>query len=62
MGRQEARGRLDGRRVVSYYDRAGIESGRAAVRGREIAWLEDPIDINDMTMSVTWRPHLVEIE
>jgi membrane-bound lytic murein transglycosylase A len=42
---KQLRGRLEGRRVVSYYDRAGIESGRAAVRGREIAWLEDPIEL-----------------
>ena len=42
---KQLRGRLDGRRVVSYYDRAGIESGKAAVRGREIAWLEDPIEL-----------------
>ena len=39
------RGRLDGRRVVPYYDRAQIESGKAAVRGREIAWVDDPIDL-----------------
>ena len=39
------RGRLEGRRVVPYYDRAGIEQGRAAVAGREIAWVDDPVDL-----------------
>lgn len=39
------RGRLDGRRVVPYHDRAAIESGKAPVRGREIAWVEDPIEL-----------------
>lgn len=39
------RGRLDGRRVVPYYDRAQIEDGKAAVRGKEIAWVDDPIDL-----------------
>jgi membrane-bound lytic murein transglycosylase A len=39
------RGRLEGRRVVPYYDRAQIESGKAAVRGREIAWVADPIEL-----------------
>jgi membrane-bound lytic murein transglycosylase A len=39
------RGRLEGRRVVAYYDRAGIEAGKAAVQGREIAWLDDPIEL-----------------
>ena len=31
------RGRLDGQRVVPYYDRAQIEQGRAALAGKEIA-------------------------
>jgi membrane-bound lytic murein transglycosylase A len=39
------RGRLDGRRVVPYYDREQIESGKAPVRGREIAWVDDAIDL-----------------
>jgi len=37
--------RLEGRRVVPYYDRAQIESGRAPVRGREIAWVEDAVEL-----------------
>ena len=39
------RGRLDGRRVVPYYDREQIELGRAPVAGKEIAWVEDPIEL-----------------
>lgn len=39
------RGRLDGRRIVPYYDRAQIEQGRAAVSGREIAWVDDAIEL-----------------
>jgi len=42
---QTMRGRLEGRRIVPYYDRAQIEGGKAAVRGREIAWVDDPIDL-----------------
>ncbi|HEX6007210.1 MAG TPA: MltA domain-containing protein, partial [Burkholderiales bacterium] len=42
---KQLRGRLDGRRIVPYYDRAGIEGGLAPVRGREIAWVEDPIEL-----------------
>lgn len=41
----QLRGRLDGRRVVPYYDRAQIEQGRAATAGREIAWVDDPIEL-----------------
>lgn len=39
------RGRVDAGRVVPYYDRAQIENGEAPVRGREIAWVDDPIDL-----------------
>lgn len=39
------RGRLDGRRVVPYYDRAAIENGKAPLQGREIAWVEDPVEL-----------------
>lgn len=39
------RGRLDGRRVVPYYDRAQLAEGRGALAGREIAWVEDPIEL-----------------
>ena len=39
------RGRLEGRRVVPYYDRAQIGQGRAALSGREIAWVDDAIEL-----------------
>ncbi len=39
------RGRLDGRRIVPYYDRAQIEQGRGALAGREIVWVEDAIEL-----------------
>lgn len=39
------RGRLDGRRIVPYFDRAQIENGQAPVRGKEIAWVDDPIEL-----------------
>lgn len=39
------RGRLEGQRLVPYYDRAEIESGRAALAGHEIAWVEDPVEL-----------------
>jgi membrane-bound lytic murein transglycosylase A len=39
------RGRLDGRRIVPYYDRAQIELGHAALAGREIAWVDDAIEL-----------------
>jgi len=38
------RGRLDGKRVVPYYTRAEIARGAARVEGKEIAWVDDPIE------------------
>ena len=38
------RGRLDGRRVVPYWSRAEIERGLASVSGKELLWVDDPID------------------
>ena len=42
---QRLRGRIEGNRVIPYYDRAGIESGRAPVTGREILYVDDAIDL-----------------
>ncbi len=39
------RGRIEGRRVVPYHDRAQIENGAAPLRGKEIAWVDDPVDL-----------------
>ncbi|MDD3530477.1 MAG: murein transglycosylase A [Gallionellaceae bacterium] len=39
------RGRLDGNRVVPYFTRGDIEAGRAPTPGREIAWVDDPVEL-----------------
>jgi membrane-bound lytic murein transglycosylase A len=39
------RGRLQGNKIVPYYSRADIESGKAPLRGREIAWVADPVEL-----------------
>jgi membrane-bound lytic murein transglycosylase A len=39
------RGRLEGRRIVPYYDRAQIESGAAPLRGKELLWVDDPVEL-----------------
>jgi len=38
------RGRLEGRRVVPYYDRAAID-GEHAPEGKELFWVDDEIDL-----------------
>jgi membrane-bound lytic murein transglycosylase A len=39
------RGRVEGRRVVPYYSRAQIEQGTAQVAGKEIVWVDDPVEL-----------------
>lgn len=39
------RGRLQGNKVLPYYSRADIETGRTPIKGREIAWVADPIEL-----------------
>jgi membrane-bound lytic murein transglycosylase A len=39
------RGRIDGNRVVPYLDRGDIEGGNEPLKGLEIAWVEDPIEL-----------------
>lgn len=39
------RGRIQGKRVVPYYNRAEINDGRAVLQGRELFWVEDAVDL-----------------
>jgi membrane-bound lytic murein transglycosylase A len=39
------RGRLEGNRVVPYFSRGDIDSDPALLKGLEIAWVDDPIDV-----------------
>jgi membrane-bound lytic murein transglycosylase A len=39
------RGRLDGRRVVPYWQRADIEAGKAAVLNHELVWTDDAVEL-----------------
>jgi peptidoglycan lytic transglycosylase A len=39
------RGRLEGKHLVPYYTRADIENGRARLKGREILWVDDSLDL-----------------
>ncbi len=42
---QRVRGRLDGKRVVPYYSRGEIDGPQAPLRGREILWVDDPVQL-----------------
>lgn len=39
------RGRLQGNKVVPYWSREEIETGAAPVRGKELAWVDDPVEL-----------------
>ncbi len=39
------RGRIVGNKLVPYPDRADIEHGEPALRGLEIAWIDDPVEV-----------------
>jgi membrane-bound lytic murein transglycosylase A len=39
------RGRLDGRRVVPYWSRTEIDTGLASTAGKELFWVEDPVEL-----------------
>ncbi len=41
---RRVRGRIDGRRVVPYFTRGEIDGGQARTEGRELLWVDDPID------------------
>jgi membrane-bound lytic murein transglycosylase A len=40
------RGRLDGNRLVPYLDRAAIDSERRPLKGLELAWVDDPVELH----------------
>ncbi len=42
---RKIRGRVDGARLVPYYDRAAIDGGALAGRNLEIAWAADPVEL-----------------
>jgi len=45
MKNMRLRGRIEGRRVVPYFNRAQIENGSAPVTGTELVWVADAVDL-----------------
>ncbi|MCC6916677.1 MAG: MltA domain-containing protein [Nitrosomonas sp.] len=44
-GQTSLRGRLQGRKIVSYYTRAEIENNRNLLKGKELLWVEDEVEL-----------------
>jgi membrane-bound lytic murein transglycosylase A len=45
LGDYRLRGRIEGRRVVPYWNREDIDSGKATMAGRELFWVEDAVEL-----------------
>jgi membrane-bound lytic murein transglycosylase A len=45
LNHKRLRGRIEGNRVVPYYSRADIDGDAKLLEGREIAWVDDPVDV-----------------
>lgn len=45
LGSYRLRGRVEGRRVVPYYTRAELDQGVDAVDGKELFWVDDPVEL-----------------
>ena len=52
------RGRIEGKRVVPYFNRAQIENGAAPVAGKEILWVEDAVELFFMQIQGSGRVKL----
>ena len=54
------RGRLEGARLVPYYTRAEIEAGRAPLAGREVLWVDDPVELFFLQVQGSGRVRLTD--
>ncbi len=45
LGNYRLRGRVEGRRVVPYYTRAEMDQGVDALAGKELFWVDDPVEL-----------------
>jgi membrane-bound lytic murein transglycosylase A len=57
---QRVRGRLEGKRVVPYWPRADIESGKAPVAGKELVFVDDPVEAFFLQIQGSGRVQLAE--
>ncbi|MGC2165110.1 MAG: MltA domain-containing protein [Gallionella sp.] len=54
------RGRLQGKRVVPYFDRADIDSGKAPLQGRELFWVDNAVDLFFLQIQGSGRIELAD--
>jgi membrane-bound lytic murein transglycosylase A len=54
------RGRVEGKRVVPYWPRADIDSGKANVGGKELVYVDDPVEAFFLQIQGSGRVRLAE--
>jgi len=57
---KRVRGRLEGKRVVPYWPRADIETGKAAIAGKELVFVDDPVEAFFLQIQGSGRVQLAE--
>ena len=57
---KRVRARLDGRRVVPYWDRAEIDAGKADTAGKAIVYVSDPVDAFFLQIQGSGRVQLAD--
>ncbi|HQS56735.1 MAG: transglycosylase [Gallionellales bacterium 35-53-114] len=57
---QRLRGRLSGKKVVPYFKRAEIDAGTDALRGRELFWVENAVELFFLQIQGSGRIELVD--
>ena len=57
---QRLRGRLSGKKVVPYYKRAEIEAGAESLKGRELFWVENPVELFFLQIQGSGRIELAD--
>lgn len=62
LGDYRLRGRLDGRRVIPYYERAEIDAGLADVADKELFWVADPVELFFLHIQGSGRMRLADGE
>jgi membrane-bound lytic murein transglycosylase A len=57
---KRVRGRLEGRRVVPYWPRLDIDAGKAPLAGKELVWVDDPVEAFFLQIQGSGRVQLAE--
>ena len=60
LGGRSVAGRLQGRKLLPYWDRGQIVGGALANRGLELAWVDDPVDAFFLQIQGSGRVRLAE--